>query len=83
MSKYKIAWLPGDGVGPELADLAKIVLNTLGLDASFINGDIGWEFWKNEGNPLPTRTRKIIQETDCAFMVAITSKPQSQAIKEL
>ena len=22
MSKYKIAWLPGDGVGPELADLA-------------------------------------------------------------
>ena len=44
MSKYKIAWLPGDGVGPELADLAKIVLNTLGLDASFINGDIGWEF---------------------------------------
>ena len=83
MSKYKIAWLPGDGVGPELADLAKIVLNTLGLDASFMNGDIGWEFWKNEGNPLPTRTRKIIQETDCAFMVAITSKPQSQAIKEL
>ena len=72
MSKYKIAWLPGDGVGPELADLAKIVLNTLGLDASFINGDIGWEFWKNEGNPLRTRTRKIIQETDCAFMVAIT-----------
>tara|TARA_B100000700_G_scaffold331784_2_gene468603 strand:+ start:2463 stop:3596 length:1134 start_codon:yes stop_codon:yes gene_type:complete len=83
VSKYKIAWLPGDGVGPELAGLAKRVLNQLGLDATYINGDIGWDFWKSEGNPLPSKTRQIIQDTDCAFMVAITSKPQSQAINEL
>ena len=83
MSKYKIAWLPGDGVGPELAYLAKTVLNTLGLDANYVHGDIGWEFWKNEGNPLPERTREIIKDSDCAFMAAITSKPQSEAILEL
>jgi len=26
MAKYKIAWLPGDGVGNDVMDAAKIVL---------------------------------------------------------
>ena len=27
MAKYKIAWLPGDGVGIDVLDAAKIVLD--------------------------------------------------------
>ncbi len=27
MPKYKIAWMPGDGVGNEVMDVAKIVLD--------------------------------------------------------
>ena len=83
MAKYKIAWLPGDGVGVELAHCAERVLESLQLDAELISGDIGWEFWKNEGNPLPDRTVDILENTDCAFMAAITSKPATDAIGEL
>ncbi len=83
MNKYKIAWLPGDGVGPELAELAKLVLSNLDFHADLICGDIGWEFWKNEGNPLPKRTLEILKNTDCAFLGAITSKPIADAEREL
>ena len=83
MAKYKIAWLPGDGVGNDVMDCAKIILDTIGLDAEYIPGDVGWEFWKKEGNPLPDRTIKILKETDCCLFGAITSKPKDEAAKEL
>ena len=83
MAKYKIAWLPGDGVGNDVMDAAKIVLDTIQLDAEYIPGDIGWEFWKSEGDPLPERTIKLLKESDCCLFGAITSKPKDEAAKEL
>ena len=83
MSKYHIAILPGDGVGKDVMDAAKIVLDTLGLNAEYTYGDIGWEFWKKEGNPLPDRTLSLLKETDCCLFGAITSKPSGDALKEL
>jgi 3-isopropylmalate dehydrogenase len=83
MAKYMIAWLPGDGVGKDVMDCAKIVLDEINLDAKYIPGDIGWEFWKKEGNALPDRTIKILKETDCCLFGAITSKPKDEAEKEL
>jgi len=83
MSKYHIAVLPGDGVGKDVMDAAHIVLNVVDLDAEYINGDIGWEFWKKEGNPLPERTLTLLKNTDCCLFGAITSKPNEDAQKEL
>jgi len=83
MAKYKIAWLPGDGVGNDVMDAAKIILDTVGLDAEYIPGDIGWEFWKSEGDPLPERTIELLKEVDCGLFGAITSKPRDEAKKEL
>ncbi len=80
---YKIAVLPGDGVGPEVIEAAMIVLDEIALDAEYIYGDIGWEFWRKEGNPLPERTVEMMRETDCALFGAITSKPKDEAQKEL
>lgn len=40
----KIAWLPGDGVGVEVLEATKIVLDKLNFKAEYIHGDIGWEF---------------------------------------
>ena len=53
------------------------------LNAEYIPGDIGWEFWKTEGNPLPDRTIELLKETDCCLFGAITSKPNEDAQKEL
>ncbi len=83
MAKYRIAWLPGDGIGKDVLDAAKIVLDEINLDAEYIPGDIGWEFWRKEGNPLPERTIKLLKETDCALFGAITSKPKEEAEAEL
>jgi isocitrate/isopropylmalate dehydrogenase len=83
MAKHSIAWLPGDGVGVEVMEAARICLDALEFDAEYIHGDIGWEFWKSEGNALPDRTLKVLKETECALFGAITSKPRDEANAEL
>ena len=83
MAKYKIAVLPGDGVGKDVMDAAMIVLEKVKLDAEYIYGDIGWEFWRTEGDPLPQRTIELLKQTDACLFGAITSKPKQEAEKEL
>ena len=83
MPKYRIAVLPGDGVGKEVVEAALLVLNRLNVDAEYLHGDIGWEFWRREGNALPDRTIKFLKETDVCLFGAITSKPKENAAAEL
>ena len=83
MARYKIAWLPGDGVGVDVLEAAEIVLDRLALDAEFIHGDIGWEFWCKEGDALPQRTLELLGAVDAALFGAITSKPAKAAEAEL
>src|SRR5437762_8616660 len=79
MPKYKIAWMPGDGIGKDVMDAARLVLDAMKFDAEYVPCDIGWEFWCKEGNALPDRTVKALKETTCGLFGAITSKPQSEA----
>lgn len=83
MAHYKIAWLPGDGVGNDVMDAARLVLDALKFDAEYTHGDIGWEFWRHEAEPLPQRTIDMMKNTDCALFGAITSKPKEEAATEL
>ena len=85
MKKYKIAVLPGDGIGTDVTDAAMKVLETVGFSdmVEYTWGDIGWEFWKREGNPLPDRTIDLLKNSDCCLFSAITSKPKEEAQKEL
>ena len=82
-SKYRIAWLPGDGIGVDVLDATKIVLDKLALSAEYIHGDIGWEFWRREGDALPERTIDLLENVDAAMFGAITSKPVKAAELEL
>ncbi len=83
MARYRIAWLPGDGVGVEICQAARIVLDKLQLDAEYVDGDIGWELWCREGDALPARTIQLLREVDAALFGAITSKPARAAEAEL
>jgi isocitrate/isopropylmalate dehydrogenase len=83
MTKYKIAWLPGDGIGVDVLEAAKIALNKLQLDAEYVPGDIGWRFWCTEGDALPARTVELLKHVDAALFGAITSKPAKAAAAEL
>ncbi len=83
MAKRKIVALPGDGIGKIVLEQTIRVLNAAGFEADYINGDIGWEFWKKEGNPLPQRTIDLIEKHKIALFGAITSKPKDEAANEL
>jgi len=83
MAKYRIGWMPGDGVGVDVMDATKVVLDKLGFDAEYVHGDIGWEIWRREANPLPDRTIEMLKNVDAALFGAITSKPKEEAEAEL
>jgi 3-isopropylmalate dehydrogenase len=83
VSRFRIAWLPGDGIGIEVCEAARLVLDAAGFQADYVHGDIGWEFWRTEGDALPARTLDLLHNTDCAFFGAITSKPSGEAVREL
>ena len=83
MAKYEIAWLPGDGIGVDVMEAARLVLDRIGLDAVYVTADIGWEFWRQEGEALPQRTVEVLRTTTCALFGAITSKPKDEAEREL
>jgi len=83
MPKYRIVLMPGDGVGKDVMDAAEIVLEKMNLDAEYVYGDIGWEFWCSEGDPLPKRTLELLKDSTCSLFGAITSKPKDEAAEEL
>ncbi|GET24883.1 isocitrate dehydrogenase [Prolixibacter sp. NT017] len=75
--------MPGDGIGKTVLPEAIRVLEAAGFEADYVEGDIGWEFWCKEGNPLPERTIKLLEEHKVGLFGAITSKPKEEALNEL
>jgi len=78
-----IVAMPGDGIGKVVLDETIRVLEAAGFQANYVEGDIGWEFWKSEGEALPQRTIDLIQEHKIGLFGAITSKPKDEAFEEL
>ncbi len=83
MTRFKIAWLPGDGVGIEVMEAARLCLDAVGFEADYTHGDIGWECWRREGEAFPQRTIDLLKASDAAMFGAITSKPVKDAEAEL
>lgn len=83
MKKRTIVTLPGDGIGKIVLNESIRVLDAAGFQADYVNGDIGWEFWIKEGNPLPDRTIQLLEKHKIALFGAITSKPKEDAAAEL
>ncbi len=83
MSKRTIVTMPGDGIGKIVLPEALRVLDAVGFEADYVHADIGWEFWCKEGNPLPQRTLDLLEKYKIGLFGAITSKPKSEAAREL
>ncbi len=83
MPEPVIVILPGDGIGAIVMDQALRVLDAAGFKATWIKGDIGWDFWCREGNPLPERTIDLLRNHKTALFGAVTSKPGDEALAEL
>jgi len=83
MDKRTIVKMPGDGIGKVVLEETIRVLDAAGFEANYVEGDIGWKFWCNEGNPLPQRTLDLLSEHKIGLFGAITSKPKDEAFEEL
>ena len=83
MAKRTIVALPGDGIGKVVLEETIRVLDAAGFEADYVEGDIGWEFWKTEGNPLPQRTLDLLEKHKIGLFGAITSKPKDAAFAAL
>ncbi|MCP4313919.1 MAG: isocitrate/isopropylmalate dehydrogenase family protein [Bacteroidetes bacterium] len=83
MNMRTIVSMPGDGIGRVVLEETIRVLDKAGFSADYVEGDIGWEFWKSEGNPLPDRTIELLEKHKIGLFGAITSKPKDAATAEL
>ena len=83
VTKRTVVAMPGDGIGATVLPEAIRVLEAVGFDADYVHGDIGWQFWVDEGEALPERTIALLEEHKLGLFGAITSKPKPQAAAEL
>lgn len=83
MASTTIVSMPGDGIGKVVLPEALRVLAAVGFKAEYVPGDVGWEFWCKEGNALPERTIKLLEQHKVGLFGAITSKPKDKAQAEL
>jgi 3-isopropylmalate dehydrogenase len=83
MANYTVVAMPGDGIGKIVLPEAIRVLDAVGFDAAYVHGDIGWEFWVEEGDALPERTIELLAEHKLGLFGAITSKPKDKAAAEI
>ena len=83
MARHTVVTMPGDGIGKVVLPESIRVLRAVGFDAEYVHGDIGWDFWINQGNALPDRTIELLAKHKLGLFGAITSKPRKEADAEL
>ncbi|MDR0912628.1 MAG: NAD-dependent isocitrate dehydrogenase [Methanobrevibacter sp.] len=67
---YKIAVIPGDGIGKEVMDAAIHVLDNTGLNFKYEYGEAGDECLDNCGIALPEETIKLAKKSDSVLFGA-------------
>ena len=73
--KARIAWLPGDGVGPEVLREARRVLDVIAGEHNhefeYVEADIGGVAIERHGQPLPEATQDVCLRSDAVFLGAV------------
>ena len=73
--KYKIALLPGDGIGPEVTNSAvkiiNLVANKFNIELSYDTFDIGGGCYEKHGAPLIEETLEGCYKADSVFLGAV------------
>jgi len=88
MSKnYKITLLPGDGIGPEIMQVAVAVLQSIApkfkLSFSFETALAGGAAIDETGHPLPAETLTLCRESDAVLLAAVGGEKWDSLPSEL
>ncbi|HNX68380.1 MAG TPA: isocitrate/isopropylmalate dehydrogenase family protein [Candidatus Omnitrophota bacterium] len=73
MKSYKVTLIPGDGVGPELAEATKACLEATGVKFDWDVQTAGVDVMAQEGTPLPDRVIASIRKNKIAIKAPITT----------
>lgn len=70
---YNVTFIRGDGVGPELAEATKRVLDGTGIKFNWDMVDAGVDIMKTAGTPLPDNVLASIRKNKVAIKAPITT----------
>lgn len=68
-----VTLIPGDGIGPELADAARRVIDATGADLEWEVVEAGEAAWKSYGEPLPRETLDSFERNKVMLKSPITT----------
>ena len=70
---HSVTFIPGDGIGPELAEATRRVLEATGVEFDWDVQNAGVDVYESEGNPLPERILDSIRAARVAIKGPITT----------
>src|SRR5512141_2845533 len=73
MKSYRVTLIPGDGVGPELAEATKACLEATGVKFDWDIQTAGMDVMEKEGTPLPDRVIESIRKNKIAIKSPLTT----------
>jgi 3-isopropylmalate dehydrogenase len=75
VSQHRVAYLPGDGIGPEVCDVARRVVDAagarFGFEATWDEQPVGGAAIDADGTPLPTSTLDACRRADAVMLGAV------------
>jgi homoisocitrate dehydrogenase len=73
MAKYNICLIEGDGIGHEVVQATRLVLEALGVDAEFSEAHAGYEYFLEHGTTVPEITLERVKASHATLFGAATS----------
>jgi isocitrate dehydrogenase (NAD+) len=70
---HRVTLIPGDGIGPEVAEAARLVVEATGIDVDWDLQEAGAAVMDREGTPLPDRVLSAIRESRTAIKGPVTT----------
>ncbi len=70
---HTVTLIPGDGIGPEITEATRRVIEATGVPISWDMHEAGLEVFEKEGNPLPQRVIDSIKKNKTALKGPITT----------
>ena len=70
---HRITLIPGDGIGPEVSEAARVALSATGVAIQWDVQEAGSAVMEREGTPLPERVLAAVRESRTALKGPITT----------
>ncbi len=70
---HLVTLIPGDGIGPEVSEATRRVLDATGIELEWVVQEAGERAVAREGAPLPSRVLESIRRTRVALKGPITT----------